>query len=427
MRTVTKSVVGVVLAAAAAASGYAYVRRGAGGNEVRTVQAERGEVRQEVSFTGSVAAKQSVDLAFDTGGVVAELMVDVGDEVTAGQIVATLDSRLASLELARARADVAAAQEQKELAWQSAVLDAEASEDENMKLLERKRQAVRGAKIELDQQRAVVEKTERESGDVAATAAALLSQRVKESALKSAQRDLDETLAAVEKANALKRAAAGEARAAYEATLTASGRVAGLASLEAARALAAARLDKTVLRAPIDGTVTAGAVESGEYTAAGSTVLTLASVDQLELTADVPEADAAKFGVGAPAIFTLDALGARESWPATVIEIAPASRIIEGVPTYEVTLAPSAHDGRFKIGLTVNVTVQAALRQDVVSVPRRAVIARDSSEFVRIKDGTEIREVPVTTGLLGSDGRVEIMEGLAGGETVVLSDGVDRR
>lgn len=422
-----KIVIFAVLAAAVAAGGYFYAQRSAGDEELRTVRAERGEVRQDVSFTGTVAAKQSVDLAFEVGGTVAEITVDVGDTVTAGQVLAKLDSRLASLELARARADVAAAQEQKYLAWQSAVRDAEATADENEQLLESKRQAVRNAKIELEQQRSVVSKTERDSGDAAATSTAVLNQRVKESALKSAQRDIDEALAAVEKSNDLKRAAADEARAAYEATQTASGRVAGMASLEAARALAAARLDKTVLRAPFDGTVTARTVEIVEYAAAGSTVLTLESTGDIELTADVPEADAVKFTVGAPATFTLDAHGARESWPATVAAIAPAAKILEGVPTYEVTFQPAVPEARFKLGLTTNIVVQAALRYDAVSVPRRAVLVRDSGEFVRVKEGEVIREVGVKTGLLGSDGRVEITVGLSGGEEVVLADGADRR
>ncbi len=294
-------------------------------------------------------------------------------------------------------------------------------------MIESKRQAERNAKTELDQQRAVASKTERESGDVAATATAVLNQRVKESAYQAAQKDLDETLAAVEKSNALKRAEADEARAAYEATLSASGRVAGMSSLEAARALAATRLAKTSLRAPWDGVVTGRSAEVGEYIAAGTTVIMLASAGEVELKADVPEADAAKFAVGAPATFTLDALGSREQWAATVTFIAPAAKVIEGVPTYEVTLAPSRFDPLFKLGLTVNITVQAAQRADVVSVPRRAVAIRDAAEYVRVKDGPDVREVVVTTGLLGSDGRVEITEGLVGGEEVVISNGADRR
>lgn len=427
MRRRTKFIIGIALAVAVAGGGYAYARRGVRDEELRTVRAERGDVRQDVTFTGTVASQQTVDLAFETGGVLAEISADAGDTVIAGQVVAKLDSRLASLELARARADVAAAQEQKYLAWQSAVHDAAESAKENEKVLESKRQAVRNAKRELEQQRHVASKTQLESGDAALTETAVLTQRVKESALRNAQRDLDETRAAVDTSNTVKRDAADEASAAWEATKTASGRVAGMASLEAARALAAARLDKTVLRAPFDGIVIARAVEKDEYAAAGSTVLTLASQEGAELTADVPESDAAKFTVGTPATFTLDALGARESWLATVTDIAPAAKVIEGIPTYNVTLKPSAYDERFRLGFTANLVVQAALRQNAVSVPRRAVLMREAAEYVRIKDGETIRAVPVRTGLLGSDGRVEITEGLAGGEEVVLSDGADRR
>lgn len=409
--------VGLVVAAAGAAI---WLQRG-GEEDVRTIRAERGVVKQEVSFTGRLVAKQEVSLGFELGGTVSAVLVEVGQTVTAGQSLARIDSRLASLELARAAADEAAAQEQRYLAWQAAEQDWEKTKRENAKTLEGKRQAVRNAKTEVDQQRTVVGETDEENGESALTATALLTQRVKESAYVAAQKSLEETQAAIDAVNARKRAAADEAKAVYEATRQASGAVAGLSALEAARQLASVKVSKTTITAPFDGVITAREVEPGQYVAPGTVALSVATTGELELVADVPETDAAKLSGGAQAAVTFDAYGSAQEWAAEVVSIAPAARIIEGVPTFEVKLRLVSSDARFKPGLTANIIVYAAERKGVLALPRRAVITRTGKEFVRVKDGAAEREVEIQTGLLGSDGRVEIISGLTGGEEVVIN------
>lgn len=402
-----------------AIGGIALAQRGGGEKEARTVKAERSDVKQEVAFAGNLEAAQQATLGFESAGSVTNVYVKLGEQVTAGQHLVRLDSRLASLEFAKAKADQAAAQEQKHLAWQKAEVDFEKTRVENARSLETQRQAVRNAKIELDQQRSVVDKTQHENAGTATAETSVLAQRVKESAYRAAQQTLLELQKTVEKSNVLKREAALEGKAAYDAAVQASGKVTGLSSLEASRQLAAVRLSKTLLVAPFAGVVILQEADVGEYMAPGTVVVTVATVDDLELSADVPETDAAKLSVGGLVHVTFDVYGSAQSWPAEIVSIAPAAKIIEGVPTFEVKLQLISSDPKFKPGLSANIIAHSAERKNVITLPRRAVVIREGKEYVRLAD----REVEIKTGLLGSDGRIEIISGLAGGEEIVLSNG----
>lgn len=72
--------------------------------ESDTTTVTRGNITATVSGSGSISAAQTVDLAFQTSGVVAEILVDEGDSVTADQVIAVLDTRDLALQVASAQA-----------------------------------------------------------------------------------------------------------------------------------------------------------------------------------------------------------------------------------------------------------------------------------------------------------------------------------
>lgn len=183
-----------------------------------------------------------------------------------------------------------------------------------------------------------------------------------------------------------------------------------------------AQIEKTIIRAPIIGTVTKQEARAGEIASPGSVVVALISEGRFEIESFVPEADIANVKKGNTATFTLDAYGDEETFSAEVYGIDPAETVIEGVPTYKVILQFTNNDGRVRSGMTANIDIVTARKEDVLSVPSRAVHSReDGTKFVEIifSDGVS-EEKTVTTGIRGSDGRVEIVSGLNGGETVFV-------
>lgn len=424
MSTVAKIITGAIAVIAVTASIVTWrLITASNSQQPPTVTTALRSVSQDVTFTGQLASSDNIQLGFEVAGKIQAVPVKVGATVSAGQIIARLDSTLAELELALARANQSSAEYEKYLAWQKSATGYVNTKATNAQTVEKKRQAVRDAKTELDQDRKVHERTALESGDDSATTQTnVATLKLAESTYHAAQQALTETIKSTNESNESAKASADIAYAQYLATKQAAGNVAGLSSLQASRQLAQAKLNKTNLIAPIGGVITAVHQKVGEVVTANETILELQTTGNLEITAAVPETDAVKIKVGLPAAVTLDAFPTADSLSATVARVAPAAVTIEGVPTYETTLLFSATAEHLRPGLTVNVTVHADRRDNVIAVPRRAIIERDGKQLVRVlgKDSyTAEREV--TTGLLGSDGAIEITSGLMENESVIIN------
>lgn len=190
------------------------------------------------------------------------------------------------------------------------------------------------------------------------------------------------------------------------------------ARLQAARV----ELGKTEIRSPLSGTLTKMDAEPGELMLSSTPVATVISSSQFEIEANVPEADIAKLAVGNTAEITLDAYGDDEVFAARVYFIDPAETVVDGVPTYRVKLQFAGHDPRIKSGMTANIDILALKKEQVIAIPQRAIKQDGAVKTVTLlaADGTTT-ERAVTTGLRGSDGTIEVLSGLAEGETILAS------
>jgi HlyD family secretion protein len=241
--------------------------------------------------------RDPVALAFETSGRITSVDVDEGDTVRAGQVVARLDDRLPRARVASTEAQLAAADARLQLARRGP-----------------RREDIEAARAEADA--ASVEAAHRGTERVR-------SEKLGESgALASSAVDADDAAARVATATA----AAATARYQSLARGTRSEQIAeAAAAVDAARAeLDAARvaLDQTLLRAPHDGVILRRLAEPGALvtTLTPAPVVTLADLSQLELRAEIDEADVAAIAVGKPAYATADAYGAR-TFPVRVTRI----------------------------------------------------------------------------------------------------------
>lgn len=390
----------------------------------RTITAERRSVIQDVTFTGQLESQTNTSLGFEVPGKISAIAVDVGEVVVAGQLLAQLDTTLARLELAQANANQSSAEYEKYLTWQKSQTTYENTKANNARTLATKKQAVRDAKAELDQAREVRQQTVIENGDNSSTSKTAYSVvLLKESTYHAAQQALEESVKSVNKSNASAKDSVDIAEAQYLATKQSAGNIAGLSSLHASRELAQAKLNKTALNSPSDGVITAVNNEPGETVTTGAIIIEIQTTNSLIITANVPESDATKLTVNMSATITLDAYPTNESLSAKISTIAPAAVIIEGIPTYQTTLILNSRPTYLKPGLTTNITVHAAQQDNVIAVPRRAVIDKEGQQIIRIiGDDGHISETEVTTGLLGSDGYLEIVSGIIKDDRVVIGN-----
>lgn len=178
-------------------------------------------------------------------------------------------------------------------------------------------------------------------------------------------------------------------------------------------------LSKSIITSPIEGVVSKVDAEIGEILGASQVVFSVITEGSYEIEIQVPEADIAKINVGNTANIYLDAYGSDVVFGGKVTEIDPAETIVEGVPTYTVTLQFSEKDARIRSGMTANIDIVTAEKSQVVSVPTRAIIDRGRVKIIRIPSGDSFVEKEVKIGLKGSEGMTEIIEGVTEGDTVV--------
>ncbi|MDD5750733.1 MAG: efflux RND transporter periplasmic adaptor subunit [Candidatus Pacebacteria bacterium] len=179
------------------------------------------------------------------------------------------------------------------------------------------------------------------------------------------------------------------------------------------------QISKATLRSPIKGLVTKQTAKIGQIITANSAVVSVISEAKFQVEANTPEADIAKVKINDPARITLDAYGSDVVFEAMVIKIDPAETVVEGVPTYKTTFEFKEDSEKIKSGMTANIDILTAQKENALTVPYRAVIAKNGDKMVRVVNGKDISERKVTLGLRGSDGNIEILEGLREGEKVI--------
>ncbi|PIU15894.1 hypothetical protein COT20_01145 [bacterium (Candidatus Gribaldobacteria) CG08_land_8_20_14_0_20_39_15] len=179
------------------------------------------------------------------------------------------------------------------------------------------------------------------------------------------------------------------------------------------------QISKTTLRSPINGIVIKQNAKVGQIATANTNIVSIISEVKFQVEANIAEADIAKVKIGQTAKITLDGYGPETVFEAMVIKIDPAETIIEGVATYKTTFEFNEDSDKIKSGMTANIDILTAQKENVLTIPSRAVITKNNDKLIRVFNGEKIEERKITLGLKGSDGNVEIIEGLQEGEKVI--------
>ena len=215
-------------------------------------------------------------------------------------------------------------------------------------------------------------------------------------------------------------------------------------SSQASLAKAERNLSYATITFPIDGVVINRAVEEGQTVASGFETPTLftiaADLTQMQVVADVDEADIGGVEEGQRVSFTVDAYP-NDTFEGTVTQIrlgedsstSSGSSTSSTVVTYEVVISAPNPDLKLKPRLTANVTIYTLDRKDVLSVPARALrftperpligendIVKDceSPHKLWTREGNTFTAHPVTVGI--SNGiNTEIISGISEGATIV--------
>ena len=205
---------------------------------------------------------------------------------------------------------------------------------------------------------------------------------------------------------------------------------AALAAAEAQLAQLRTRLDYTTVRAPINGIITEKRVEAGDIVGAQTRLFTIAVTDTMVVRVQVSELDVVELRPGATVSVVLDAYPDRRI-DGRIRRIFPSADPATRLVPVEVALQGEAASIA-RAGFLARVDLTLGARSNVLLVPAAAIVGDADAPAVFVHEDGIARRRSVRTGAT-SEGRVEILSGLAAGEAVItlgnntLRDGMQVR
>jgi HlyD family secretion protein len=288
---------------------------------INTARVTRGDLAETVGATGQLQAVTTVQVGTQVSGTIAELNADFNSLVRKGQVLARLEPSLFQTQIEQASANL---------------IRAEAD-------LERLRVATDDARTKLSRARELWDKkliarTELEAADVA---------------VRSAEAQLRSQQAAVTQSQA---------------------------SLKQNQV----NLQHTVITSPIDGLVISRNVDVGQTVAASMSAPTLfvlaADLTKMQVIASLDESDVGRIRPGQIVRFRVDAF-ATDEFVGSVTQVRLQPTTVQNVVTYQTVIDVPNPDLKLKPGMTANVNIEIARRNDVTRVPNTALRFRPTAEI----------------------------------------------
>jgi len=304
-------IIAVVALLIAVAGGYFFKNRK---SEIsyKTAKIERGTIVSTVSATGNVSAVTTIQVGTQVSGTIQKIYVDYNSRVRKGQTIAEIDPSLFNAAVEQSQGNFLSAEANLQKA-KVTLADAERTLQRNKKLL----------------------------------AGGIISQ---------GDYDLSET--AWQSAKASLTAAEGN-----------------LAQTRGALMQARTNLSNSIIRSPVNGIVISRAIDVGQTVAASFQTPTLFTIAQdltkMQIEVSVDEADISRVKLGQLAIFTVDAYP-EQSFNGKVVQIRSSPVINQNVVTYVVVVNVDNRELKLKPGMTANVSVVVAQKDDVLKIPPAA-------------------------------------------------------
>lgn len=144
------------------------------------------------------------------------------------------------------------------------------------------------------------------------------------------------------------------------------------------------------ITSPMSGIIIDRPVELGETVTgsgsfnAGTVIATVADLATMQVKAGINEVDIGKIHEGQEVRVSLDAY-ARKVFPGSISRIAPAARMDNQVKVFDIEIALDELSQELRTGMTANIEIRGAIRNDVLTVPVESVFIRGEEEIVYVK------------------------------------------
>lgn len=368
-----------------------------------TVPVKVQDLNVRIQASGTVTPMQSVNLSPKTAGRLVELLVDQGDRVQQGQVVARMEDQDVQARLAQAEATLAQAQARYLKARNGSrpeeIAQAQGRMDAALAAAQLARDRVT-RNLALYQQGAI----SKDAYDAMVT-----DERQALGDLKVARESLD------------------QARRGNRAEDIADA-AAAVAQAEAQVQQAQIDLNDTVIRAPFNGVITQKYASVGAFvtpttsasaTSSATSTSIVAIASDLEVVAKVPENSISRIRPGQAVEVTTEAYPG-QLFKGKVRLVAPEAVVDQNVTSFQVRVALETGQKALKSGMNVNLTFIGDRIKDAMVVPAVAIVSEKGQTGVLLARGDRRPEFkPVTIGISMGD-QTQVLKGVEPGDTVFV-------
>lgn len=360
---------------------------------VQVAIVKKDTIKDITMVSGKVVPTQEVAVSPKLGGKVTNIRVKVGDRVNKGDILFTLDDSDAQARVEQAQSGVQSSQAAIEQA-QSGVASAEAAYKTAKANYDASLEKIQNAKINLERMKVlyeegIISKSQYEQAELAASDSSL---QVLKSQLAQAEAAYKQPQASQKQAQA----AMGQASSTYKQAVQA--------------------LEDTVIRAPIDGFVTALNVEAGEMSSSMQAPITISSLNKVYVKINVTENIINKIKSGDKVTANFSALNNKE-FVGNISTITPVAN--STTQLFDVNIEIDNKDNIIKAGMFANIKFSTNAKNNVLTVNSEAVLQKEDKNIVYIVKDNKTIEKQVSIGIDNGD-FAEITSGLAQGDKVII-------
>ena len=421
----------------------------------QTTTVQLGTLTSTVEGSGTVASTQSANLAWQTGGQVDKVTAQIGDQVKAGDVLATLlqDAKTQSnLETALATAQENLAELTSPEAIANAKLAVTTAETnvinaqyalnnqqywKNDALIQDQYANLVIAKANLDKAQAAYDSAKvgdyinnaneanayqalynaKQTYDTAEYNYSLYSQKPTQRQFDEAQANLDLAKATLVNAQNYLAALTG-GTVPEDATGTA---LLQLKQAQLAVQTAKENLDATTLTAPFNGTITQANAIPGSVVASGAQIFRIDNLTSLVVAVQVTEIDINGIKNGQPATITFNAIP-NKTYNGTVLATDLAGTVGNNSTNFTVKVQITDADAKVKPGMAANVTITTNKVDNALLIPSTSIFTDNTGQqYVYLIQNGNPTSVPVTIGAV-SDTTTQITNNtLKEGDTIILS------
>ena len=358
--------------------------------EVDFVKVTRQTLISSLSTNGKVEPIEWRPLRSERAGVVTRILVSRGEQVTQGQPLVELDTRVASADLAKAQAAIQEAKAQEQVLTQGGRIGERQQIDADL------------ARTHLDLEAAQK------------TYAALQRLEAKQAAT---HQELDSARQLVDQLQ-LKIQSLEKSKAALVTGTDKEIAKARLQEAQSAATVAESNLDLSILRAPMDGTVYDFDLKQGSYVNPGDPIAKVGRLDRVRVTVYVDEPDLGKVHEGELAIITWDALPGHQ-WKGKVDKL-PTQIVPLGTRQVgEVGCIIENPDRDLLPNANINAEIQATVVENALVLPKEAIRRQGAETGVLLLQGDRVAWRKLTLGV-SSYTKSQILSGMNDGDAAAM-------